>query len=122
MKAATNMKIQTLYLLMLVTALETHTLVHANCDIFTVTLENINSAEQEDYKKARKEYINASCGHESQSWIGGAAGRRRFEYIRCKLRSQNSKQFQNEWSNRADLWEAKREELETQRLSSDCAE
>ncbi len=96
--------------------------VRAGCDLFSATLERLNAEEKESLKQARKEHVEATCGHESQSWIGGAAGRRRFEYLNCKLRARNSEQFKQDWAMRAVIWQARREQLEAERLVSGCAD
>ena len=116
------MKTQHLCLPMLLLALGISSSVHASCDTLSTKLGRINAEEQESFKKARKEHVKKKCGSQSQSWIGGAAGSRRFEYLNCKLSARNSEEFKNKWSIEAATWQAKREKLETELLSSLCAE
>jgi len=122
MNAAFSMKTQHLCLPMLLLALGVSSSVHASCDTFSTKLSRINAEEKESLKKARKKHVKKKCGSQSQSWIGGAAGSRRFEYLNCKLSARNSEEFKNKWSNEAATWQAKREKLETELLSSGCAE
>jgi len=96
--------------------------VRAGCDLFSDTLERLNAEEKESLKQARKDHVEETCGHESQSWIGGAAGRRRFAYLNCKLSARNSQQFKQDWAMRAVIWQARREQLEAERLASGCAD
>ena len=120
MNAAPSMRTLPPYLLLLIVAFGAPSLVHASCENFSASLERINTEEKENYKKARKRHVQENCGHESQSWIGGAAGRRRFVYLNCKMRTQNSEQFKKDWSRRADIWRARREKVEAERLLLGC--
>ena len=116
------MKTQHLCLPMLLLALGASSSVHASCDIFSTTLDRINAEEKASLKKARKKHVKKECGSQSQSWIEGAAGSRRFEYLNCKLSARNSEEFKTKWSIEAATWQAKREKLKTELLSSGCAE
>jgi hypothetical protein len=120
--AAFGMKTQHLCFPLLLLALAIPSSVHANCEIFSASLNRINAAEQESLKKARKQHVRKKCGSQSQSWIGGAAGSRRFEYLNCKLSARNSEEFKKTWAVEAATWQAKREKLTTERLSSGCTE
>ena len=122
MNAAFGMKTQHLSFPLLLLALAIPSSVHANCEIFSASLNRINAAEQESLKKARKQHVRKKCGSQSQSWIGGAAGPRRFEYLNCKLSARNSEEFKKTWAVEAATWQAKREKLTTERLSSGCTE
>ena len=122
MNAAFGMKTQHLSFPLLLLALAIPSSVHANCEIFSASLNRINAAEQESLKKARKQHVRKKCGSQSQSWIGGAAGSRRFEYLNCKLSARNSEEFKKTWAVEAATWQAKREKLTTERLSSGCTE
>ena len=122
MNAAFGMKTQHLCFPLLLLALAIPSSVHANCEIFSASLNRINAAEQESLKKARKQHVRKKCGSQSQSWIGGAAGSRRFEYLNCKLSARNSEEFKKTWAVEAATWQAKREKLTTERLSSGCTE
>ncbi len=122
MNAAFDMKTQHLCFPLLLLALAIPSSVHANCEIFSASLNRINAAEQESLKKARKQHVRKKCGSQSQSWIGGAAGSRRFEYLNCKLSARNSEEFKKTWAVEAATWQAKREKLTTERLSSGCTE
>ena len=116
------MKTQHLCLPMLLLALGVSSSVHASCDTLSTKLSRINAEEKESSKQARKQHVKNKCGSQSQSWIGGAAGSRRFEYLNCKLSARNSEEFKHKWANEAATWQAKREKLETELLSSGCAE
>ncbi len=116
------MKTKRLYLPLLLLALGASSSVHASCDIFSTTLDRINAEEQESYKKARKKHVKKKCGSQSQSWIGGAAGSRRFEYLNCKLSARNSEEFKKKWAVDAATWQEKRENTKTKLLLSGCAE
>ena len=122
MNAAFGMKTQHLCFPLLLLALAIPSSVHANCEIFSASLNRINAAEEESLKKARKQHVRKKCGSQSQSWIGGAAGSRRFEYLNCKLSARNSEEFKKTWAVEAATWQAKREKLTTERLSSGCTE
>ena len=122
MNAEFSMKTQHLCLPMLLLALGVSSSVHASCDTLSTKLSRINAEEKESLKKARKKHVKKKCGSQSQSWIGGAAGSRRFEYLNCKLSARNSEEFKTKWSIEAATWQAKREKLETELLSSGCAE
>ena len=122
MNAAFGMKTQHLSFPLLLLALAIPSSVHANCEIFSASLNRINAAEQESLKKARKQHVRKKCGSQSQSWIGGAAGSRRFEYLNCKLSARNSEEFKKTWAVEAATWQAQREKLTTERLSSGCTE
>jgi|TARA_B110000444_G_C18277070_1_gene339008 hypothetical protein len=120
--AAANMKSQRLCLPLLLLALGLASSVHASCDIFSITLNRIDAEEKEAFKKARKKHVKTKCGSQSQSWIGGAAGSRRFEYLNCKLSARNSDAFKKKWAVNAATWQARREKLTAERLSSGCTE
>ncbi len=122
MNAAFDMKTQHLFFPLLLLALAIPSSVHANCEIFSTSLNRINAAEQDSLKKARKQHVRKKCGSQSQSWMGGAAGSRRFEYLNCKLSARNSDAFKKAWAVEAATWQAKREKLTTERLSSGCTE
>lgn len=122
MNAAFGMKTQHVCFPLLLLALTIPSSVHANCEIFSASLNRINAAEEESLKKARKQHVRKKCGSQSQSWIGGAAGSRRFEYLNCKLSARNSEEFKKTWAVEAATWQAKREKLTTERLSSGCTE
>ena len=122
MNAAFSMKTQHLCLpLLLLLSLGVSSSVHASCDIFSATLKRLKAEEKESFKRARQEHVDEKCGPASQSWIGGAAGRRRFEYLNCKLSARNSEQFKQDWAMRAVIWQARREQVEAELLSSSCA-
>jgi hypothetical protein len=116
------MKTQRLCLPLLLLALGGSSSAHASCDIFSTALNRINAEEQESLKKARKKHVKKKCGSQSQSWIGGAAGSRRFQYLNCKLSARNSEEFKKIWSVDAATWQAKREKIKTEQLFSGCAE
>ena len=120
--AAFSMKPQHLCLPLLLLALGVSSSVHASCDSFSTQLSRMNAEEKESFKKARKKHIQKKCGSQSQSWIGGAAGSRRFEYLNCKLSARNSEEFKKEWAVNAATWEAKREKVNSERLSLGCPE
>ena len=122
MNAAFSMKTQHLCLAMLLFALGVSSSVHASCDSLSTKLSRINAEEQESFKKARKKHVKKKCGSQSQSWIGGAAGSRRFEYMNCKLSARNSEEFKKKWAVDSATWQAKRENLKTKLLLSGCAE
>ena len=123
MHARFRMRTQRLcFFLLLPLALGSPSSVHASCDIFSATLARLNAEEKESFKQARQAYVDEKCGPESQSWLGGAAGRRRFEYLNCKLSARNSEQFKQDWAMRAVIWQARREQVEAERFSSSCAE
>ena len=122
MNAAFGMKTQHLCFPLLLLALAIPSSVLANCQIFSTSLNRINAAEKESLKKARKQHVRKKCGSQSQSWIGGAAGSRRFEYLNCKLSARNSEEFKKTWAVEAAAWQAKREKISTERLSSGCTE
>ena len=122
MDAAFLMTNQRFYLFLLLLILGIPSSVHAGCDIFSAKLERIKAEEKQSYKKARKEYVKRKCGSESQSWIGGAAGRRRFKYLNCKLMARSSEQFKKEWAMRVVKWQSKRQTVENELLSYGCAE
>ena len=84
--------------------------VRAGCDLFSDTLERLNADEKESLTRASKDHVEETCGHESQTWIGGAAGRRRFGYLHCKLSARNSQQFKQDWAMCAVIWQARREQ------------
>ena len=107
---------------MLLLALGVSSSVHASCDTVSTKLSRINAEEKESLKKARKKHVKEKCGSQSQSWIGGAAGSRRFQYLNCKLSARNSEEFKKTWAVEAATWQAKREKLTTERLSSGCTE
>ena len=109
------------FYLLLPLALVSSSSVHASCDIFSATLKRLKAEEKESFKRARQEHVDEKCGPASQSWIGGAAGRRRFEYLNCKLSALNSEQFKQDWEMRAVIWQARREQVEAELLSSSCA-
>ncbi|MEJ6585314.1 MAG: hypothetical protein QNL52_05560 [Synechococcus sp. ChBW.bin.23] len=116
------MKNQRLCLPLLLLALGIASSVHASCDIFSITLNRIDTEEKEAFKKTRKKHVKTKCGSQSQSWIGGAAGSRRFEYLNCKLSARNSEEFKNTWAVEAATWQSKREKVKTEFDSSGCAE
>ena len=116
------MKTQYLYVPLLLLALGVSSSVQASCDIFSTKLSRINAEEKASLKKARKEHVKKKCGSQSQSWIGGAAGSRRFEYLNCKLSARNSEEFKKKWAVEAATWQAEREKVRTELLSSGCAE
>ena len=122
MNARFRMTTQRLCLALLLLAFGMHSAVLADCDLFSATLERLNAEEKKSLKQARKKHVEETCGHESQSWNGGAAGRRRFEYLNCKLSARNSEQFKQAWAMRAVIWQARREQLEAERLVSGCAD
>ena len=123
MHARFRMRTQRLcFFLLLPLALGSPSSVHASCDIFSATLARLNAEEKESFKQARQAYVDEKCGPESQSWLGGAAGRRRFKYLNCKLGARNSEQFKQDWAMRAVIWQARREQVEAERFSSSCAE
>jgi len=123
MNAAFSMKTQHLCLpLLLLLSLGVSSSVHASCDIFSTKLSRINAEEKESFKKARKKHVKKKCGSQSQSWIGGAAGSRRFEYLNCKLSARNSEAFKKEWAVNAATWQAKREKVNIELLSLGCTE
>ena len=109
------------FYLLLPLALVSSSSVHASCDIFSATLKRLKAEEKESFKRARQEHVDEKCGPASQSWIGGAAGRRRFEYLNCKLSARNSEQFKQDWAMSAVIWQARREPVEAELLSSSCA-
>ena len=121
MHAAFSMKTQHLCLPMLLLALGVSSSVHASCDTLSTKLSRINAEEKESLKKARKKHVKKKCGSQSQSWIGGAAGSRRFEYLNCKLSARNSEQFKKEWAVDAATWQTKRDNINAELLSSDCS-
>lgn len=96
--------------------------VDASCESYAATLSRINTEEKESYKKARKEFVEEKCGPESQSWIGGAAGRNRFQYLNCKLTARNSEKFKNEWAMKAVVWESRRKQVDTASRSLGCSD
>jgi hypothetical protein len=116
------MKTQRLCLPLLLLALGGSSSAHASCDIFSSALNRINAEEQESLKEARKKHVKKKCGSQSQSWIGGAAGSRRFQYLNCKLSARNSEEFKKIWAVDAATWQAKREKIKTEQLFSGCAE
>ncbi|QNJ32134.1 putative conserved secreted protein [Synechococcus sp. PROS-9-1] len=120
--AAVSMKTHRLCLPLLLLALGGPSSVHASCDIFSTALNRINAEEQESLRKARKKHVKKKCGTQSQSWIGGAAGSRRFEYLNCKLSARNSEEFKKKWAVEAATWQAKRENIKTERFFSGCSE
>jgi hypothetical protein len=120
--AELNMKTQHLYLPLLLLALGVSSSVQASCDIFSTKLSRINAEEKASLKQARKKHVKKKCGSQSQSWIGGAAGPRRFEYLNCKLTARNSEEFKNKWAFEAATWQAEREKVKTELLSSSCAD
>ncbi len=122
MNAEFSMTIQRLCLPLLLLALGVPSSVHASCDIVSTTLNRINAEEQKAFKQARKKHVKKKCGSQSQSWIGGAAGSRRFEYLNCKLSARNSEEFKKEWAINAASWQAKREGVKTELLSTGCTE
>jgi hypothetical protein len=122
MNAAFNMKIRQFCLPLLLLALGVSSSVHASCDTLSTKLSRINAEEQESFKKARKKHVKKKCGSQSQSWIGGAAGSRRFEYLNCKLSARNSDAFKREWAVNAAIWQAKREQVNSELLSLGCTE
>ena len=122
MNAAFNMKIRHFCLPLLLLALGVSSSVHASCDTLSTKLSRINAEEQESFKKARKKHVKKKCGSQSQSWIGGAAGSRRFEYLNCKLSARNSEAFKKEWAVNAATWQAKREKVNIELLSLGCTE
>ncbi len=122
MNAALSMKTQHLCLPLLLLALAASSSVHASCDSFSTKLDRINAEEKESFKKARKKYVKQKCGSQSQSWVGGAAGSRRFEYLNCKLSARNSDAFKKEWAVHAATWQAKREQVTVELLSLGCTE
>ena len=116
------MTIQRLCLPLLLLALGVPSSVHASCEIVSTTLNRINAEEQKAFKQARKKHVKKKCGSQSQSWIGGAAGSRRFEYLNCKLSARNSEEFKKGWAINAASWQAKREKVKTELLYSGCTE
>ncbi len=122
MNAAFSMKSQHLYLPLLLLALGASSSVHASCDTFSTKLSRINAEEEKSFKEARKKYVQKKCGPQSQSWIGGAAGSRRFQYLNCKLSARNSDAFKKEWAVNAASWQAKREKVNIELLSLGCTE
>ncbi len=108
-------------LLMLLT-MGCHSSVHASCDIFSIKLNQINANEKESLKKMRKSYVRQKCGSQAQSWIGGAAGARRFSYLNCKLSARNSEAFKSQWAVEASQWQEKREQLQLEFMSPECSE
>ena len=107
---------------LLILALTVPSSVHASCETLFTSLERINTQEKESYKKARFDFVLEKCGHESQSWLDGAAGSRRFQYLNCKISAQSSQQFKSKWAISALAWQAKRESTEAALLSSGCTD
>ena len=114
------MKAHHLCLPLLLIALEAPKAVQASCDILSTRLDRLHAEEKKSLKKARKKYVRNQCGSQSKSWIGGAAGSRRFEYLNCKLSARNSEEFKKEWAMEAATWQAKRDRVNTEFLSSGC--
>ena len=111
-----------LYQSLVLLALAVPNSVHASCEILSKNLNRIHTEEQASFKKARKEHVQRKCGRESQSWIGGAAGRRRFEYLNCRLSARNSTEFKRIWAVDAVFWNGQKETIKTDLVSSGCLE
>lgn len=107
---------------LLIIALAVPSSVYASCETLLTSLERINTQEKESYKKARFDFVLEKCGHESQSWLGGAAGSRRFQYLNCKISAQSSQQFKSKWAITAQAWQTRRESAEAALLSSGCTD
>ena len=117
---ALNMKAQRLYVPLLLLTIGLPNSVHASCEIFSSALKNLNAEEKESLKQVRRQHVEQRCGSQSQSWIGGAAGSRRFEYLNCKLSARNSDTFKTKWATQAAGWQTKKEQLEMKRIASGC--
>ncbi len=116
------MKSQHLSLISLLLTLGMAHSVHASCDSFSTKLKNINAEEKEAWKQFRRLHVEERCGSESQSWLGGAAGSRRFEYLNCKLSARNSDALKEKWAPYASAWQAKKEKLKLEGIAFGCAE
>ena len=120
--AAPRMRTKRRCLPLLLLAFVVPSSVDASCESYAATLARINTEEKLSYKKARKEFVEEKCGPESQSWIGGAAGRNRFQYLNCKLTARNSEQFKNEWAMKAVVWESRRKQVDTASRTLGCSD
>ena len=54
-----------------------------------------SQAAGDEYLQRRDYYVYQKCGSESASFIGGAAGRNRVEYVRCRTSAR--REFKRKW-------------------------
>lgn len=74
----------------------------ASCDMIKEASAKLNAIKTLSQEEAQNTYLERFCGSENMSWIGGAAGRRRFEYMNCIARARQT--FRKKWASwQADL-------------------
>ncbi|MFL0770886.1 MAG: hypothetical protein AB8B36_13620 [Prochlorococcus sp.] len=88
---------------LLFVAVASHSSELANCVSLRQALNVVKERRDLDMKADRRAFIQGECGSESASWMGGAAGARRYQYMSCM--SSARRKFKKQWAASASEWD-----------------
>ena len=87
---------------LLLVAVASYSAEFTECESIRDLLNSMKASQLAEMKQARRVFIERECGPEGASWIGGAAGSRRYQYMSCM--SSAKRKFKKKWAIRASQW------------------